>query len=172
MHCNPARPLQESPWPSGPGIPKRVSRGLPAPWSKKCPKESRNSLQSLKIDCFETLETVLTLFRTLFGPRGQKAPETLLRLFRDSEPGGPWRLLQEAGGVAKHASSCRKVTLLLKNALLRTNTQFQGRTPQGSAGNCRSHGSRTKSASVQAQTSFPLHDWQPRRPATECPCPI
>ena len=50
------------------------SRGLPAPGSKKCPKQSQNSLRSLKIDCFETPETVLRLFRTLFAPRGRKAP--------------------------------------------------------------------------------------------------
>ena len=54
--------------------PERVSKGLPAPGSKKCPKQSRNSLQSLKIDCFETPETVSRLFRTLSGPWGRKAP--------------------------------------------------------------------------------------------------
>ena len=53
---------------------KRVSGCLPALGSKKCPKQSRNSLRSLKIDCFETPETVSRLFRTLFGPRGRKAP--------------------------------------------------------------------------------------------------
>ena len=75
--CNPARPLQESPGPSGPGIPKESQKslpGLPAPGSKKCPKQSRNSLRSLKTVYFETPETVSRLFRTLFGPRGRKAP--------------------------------------------------------------------------------------------------
>ena len=72
--CNPARPLQESPGPSGPGIPKESQKSLPGPGSKKCPKQSRNSLRSLEIDCFETPETVSRLFRTLFGPRGLPAP--------------------------------------------------------------------------------------------------
>ena len=63
--CNPARPLQESPGPSGPGIPKE---------SQKSPKQPRNSLRSLKTVYFETPETVSRLFRTLFGPRGRKAP--------------------------------------------------------------------------------------------------
>ena len=54
----------------------RESRGLPAPASKKCSKQLRpqNSLRSLKKDRFETPETVLTLFRTLFGPWNWKAP--------------------------------------------------------------------------------------------------
>ena len=74
--CNPARPLQESPGPPGPESRKslkRVSRGLPAPESKKCPKQSRNSLRSLKTVYFESPETVSRLFRTLFGPRDREA---------------------------------------------------------------------------------------------------
>ena len=69
--------------------PRRVSRGLPAPGSKKCPQQSQNSLRSLKTFYFETPETVLRLFRTLFVCPG--------RLFRDSfgtpGPEGPGRLL-------------------------------------------------------------------------------
>ena len=53
---------------------QRVSWGLPAPGSKKCPKQSRNSLRSLKTVYFETPETASRLFRTVFGPRGRKAP--------------------------------------------------------------------------------------------------
>ena len=52
--------------------PERVSKESPG--AGKCPKQSQNSLRSLKIDCFETPETVSRLFRTLFGPRGRKAP--------------------------------------------------------------------------------------------------
>ena len=95
--CNPARPLQESPGPSGPGIPKesskespkslqRVSRGLPAPGSEKCPKQSRNSLRSLKLDCFETVSDTFRspgpgrLFgdslETLSGFRARRARQT------------------------------------------------------------------------------------------------
>ena len=71
--CNPARPLQESAGPSGPGIPKESPKSLPG-GSKKCPKLSRNSRRSLKTVYFETSETVSRLSRTLFGPRGRKAP--------------------------------------------------------------------------------------------------
>ena len=84
LRCNPARPLQvlESPGPSGPGIPKESQKSLPglsALGSKKCPKQSRNTLRSLKIDHFDTLETVSSVFRTLFGPWGRKDSfETLL----------------------------------------------------------------------------------------------
>ena len=42
--------------------------------SKKCPKQSQESLRSLKTDCFETPETLLRLFGTVFGHLGQKAP--------------------------------------------------------------------------------------------------
>ena len=55
-------------------VSERVSRGLPAPGSKKCLKQSRKSLWSVKKDCFETPETLRRLFQTLFGPRGRKAP--------------------------------------------------------------------------------------------------
>ena len=54
-------------------VSERVSRGLPALGSKKCPKQSQKSLHRLKIDCFETPETLLRLFRTLFEPQGRKA---------------------------------------------------------------------------------------------------
>ena len=73
--ATPSARCRSLPGPLGPESRKslrRVSLGLPAPGSKKCPKQSRNSLQSLKIDCFETPETVLRLFRTLFGPQGRK----------------------------------------------------------------------------------------------------
>ena len=53
--------------------PQRVSRGLPAPGSKKCPKQSRKSLRSPKTVFFETLETLPRLFRKLFRPPGRKA---------------------------------------------------------------------------------------------------
>ena len=52
--CNPGRPLQESPRPGGPGIPK----GPSDPGPKQCPKQSRNSLRSL--------ETVYLRLRRLF----------------------------------------------------------------------------------------------------------
>ena len=51
-----------------------VSRALRARNPERVSKESKNSLRSLKIDCFETPETVSRLFRALFGPRGRKAP--------------------------------------------------------------------------------------------------
>ena len=95
LNCSPARPLQEPPGPSGPGIPKespRVSRGLPARWSKKCPNHSRNSLRSLKTVSFETLETVSRLFWTLFGPRGRKAPGDSLETLSGF---GAWRARED-----------------------------------------------------------------------------
>ena len=68
--ATPPAPYRSLPGPPGPESRKslkRVSRGLPALGSKKCPKQSRNSLRSLKINCFETPETVSKLFRTLLG---------------------------------------------------------------------------------------------------------
>ena len=65
------------PWPprSLPALrarnPERVSR---APGSKKCPKQSQTSLRSVETVYVETPETVLRLFRTLFGLRGRTAP--------------------------------------------------------------------------------------------------
>ena len=58
-------------------------------WTLRARNPARVSKESPGA-CFETPETVSRLFRTLFGPRGRK---TLLRLFRDSGPGGPGRLL-------------------------------------------------------------------------------
>ena len=64
--------------------PERVSKQSPrAFWpggSKKCPKQSQNSLRRLETVYFETPETVLRLFRTLFGPRAGRPR----RLFGDS----------------------------------------------------------------------------------------
>ena len=54
--------------------PRRVSRGRKAPGSKKCPKQSRKSLRSLKTVFFETPESLPRLFRTLLGPWGRNAP--------------------------------------------------------------------------------------------------
>ena len=56
-------------------------------------QEDRN-----KTDCFESPETVLRLFRTLFGLRSRKAPGDSWRLFRDQGPAGPGRLLAVRGG--------------------------------------------------------------------------
>ena len=56
------------------GFSKRPRKRRTGPGSKKCPKQSRNSLRRLKIDCFETPETVSRLFRTLFGLQGREAP--------------------------------------------------------------------------------------------------
>ena len=70
-------PLQESPGPSGPGILKQSQKSLPGPSGPgvpKCPKQSQNSLRSLKTVYCETPETVSRLFRTLFGRRGRKGP--------------------------------------------------------------------------------------------------
>ena len=72
-------------------VSERVSWGLSAPGSKKCPKQSWKSLQSLKKDCFETPETLPRLFRTLFGPRGRKV--TGDSFGGDSGAEGPGRLL-------------------------------------------------------------------------------
>ena len=73
--CDPGRPLQESPGPSGPGTPKslRESPGVEKV-SKTVSKQSQNTLKTVS---FETPEIVLRLFRTLFRPLGRKAPETL-----------------------------------------------------------------------------------------------
>ena len=70
-------PYGSLPGPLGPESRKslqRVFRGLPAPGSKKCPRQSKNSPRSLETVYFETPETVFRLFRTLFGPWGRKAP--------------------------------------------------------------------------------------------------
>ena len=48
-------------------VSKESPEPLPALLSKKCLKQSRNSLRSLKTVNFETSETVSRLFRTLFG---------------------------------------------------------------------------------------------------------
>ena len=103
--ATPAAPYRSLPGPPGPESRKslqRVSKESSGP--KKCPKQSRNSLRSLKIDCFETPETASRLFRTLFGPR-----ETLWRLFRDSGPGEPGRLLWGAAGVAILAKCLQEI---------------------------------------------------------------
>ena len=76
--ATPPAPYRSLPGPPGPESRKslkRVSRDLPAPGSKKCPKQSRNSLRSLKTVYFETPETVSRLFRTLFGPSAPGTPK-------------------------------------------------------------------------------------------------
>ena len=72
--CDPARPLQESPRPSGPGTPKSLRESLPGPSGPGVEKVSK---------------TV-----------SKQSPETLSETFWGSGPGGPGRLLQGAGGVA------------------------------------------------------------------------
>ena len=62
----------KSPGPSGPESRKSLQRVFPAPGPKKCPKQSPESQNSLFRDSGE--ETLSRLFRTLFGPRGRKAP--------------------------------------------------------------------------------------------------
>ena len=66
---DPARPLEESPGPFGPEIPEESPKESPPPRSKKCPKQSRKSLRSLKTVFFETPDTL-----PRFGARGRKAP--------------------------------------------------------------------------------------------------
>ena len=84
--CNPGRPLQESPGPSRPGIPKESPKSSPGPSgpgvqnvsetvSKQSP-ESQNRLFRESGDCFE------------IGPRAGRPWTTLWRLFRDSEGPG------------------------------------------------------------------------------------
>ena len=101
MVATPPAPYRSLPGPPGPESRKslkRVSRGLPAPGSKKCPKQSRNSLRRLKTVYFESPETVSRLFRTLFGLRGREAPgdsfETLsgfrARRARETPVRGGW----------------------------------------------------------------------------------
>ena len=66
----PPAPYRSLPGPSGPKSPKSLRKSLlgrPATGSKKCPKQSRKSLQSLRKSCFETPETFLRLFWTLYG---------------------------------------------------------------------------------------------------------
>ena len=74
-------------------VSERVSRGLPASGSKKCPKESQKSLRSLKAVFFETPETLPRLFRTLLDPGAAGPGRLFRRLFGDSGPEGPRRLL-------------------------------------------------------------------------------
>ena len=77
---NPARPLQESPGPSGPGIPKESQKSLPAPSGPGAQKVSETvSKQSPKSQNRPVLRR-RRLFRTLFGNRSRKAG----RLFSDS----------------------------------------------------------------------------------------
>ena len=54
--CNPGGPLQESPGPSGPGIPKESPKSLPGPSGPGVQKVS------------ETVSRQSPEFRTLFGP--------------------------------------------------------------------------------------------------------
>ena len=50
----------------------------PAAPPKKCPIQSRNGLRSLKVDCFETAETVSRLFRSLiWTPRAEGPGDSL-----------------------------------------------------------------------------------------------
>ena len=88
-----ARPLEESPRPFGPGIPEespKESPGPSGPGVQKVSKQSRKSLRSLKKDCFETPETLPRLFRTLLGPRGRKARETLSETLRGFRARRAW----------------------------------------------------------------------------------
>ena len=95
---DPARPFQESPGPFGGEIPKespKESPGPPAQASKKCPKESQESLRSPKTSSIETLETLLRLIRTLFGPLGRKVPGDsfgdFLGISGPKGPGDSWK---------------------------------------------------------------------------------
>ena len=54
--------------PGTPASHRSLQRVSQASGSRKCPKQSRNSLLSLKIDCFETPETVS---RLVLDPRAQ-----------------------------------------------------------------------------------------------------
>ena len=106
--CNPARPLQESPGPSGPGRLESVSKESPGPsgpGSKKCPKQSRNSLRSLKTVYFQTPETVSRLFRTLLDPGAGRPRETLLRRFRVSQARRAWETPVRGGRDSKGRGS-------------------------------------------------------------------
>ena len=72
-------------------VSERVSRGLPAQGSRKCPKQSRKSLRSLIAVFVETLETLL--FWTLFGPWAGKPGRLFQRL--DPQPvkfGISWKI--------------------------------------------------------------------------------
>ena len=70
--ATPPAPYRSLPGPPGPESRKslkRVSRGLPAPGSKKCPKQSRNRVSK------QSILRLRRLFRDCFGdPRGRKAP--------------------------------------------------------------------------------------------------
>ena len=89
-------PYSFAPGPSGPESAKSLRKSLPGPSGpglKKCPTPSRKSLRSLKKDWFETPETLLRLFRTLFGPhRGDS--------FGDSSKG-------RAGSQKKEPKRCQ-----------------------------------------------------------------
>ena len=73
----PPTPYRSLPGPPGPRVPKESPKSLPgSSGSKKCPKQSQNSLRSQFRGCFETVSRP---FRTLFGPRGGDSLETLVR---------------------------------------------------------------------------------------------
>ena len=75
--------------PGGPGIPKESQKSLPGPG----PKSVRNSLKTVSGVSKQSILRLRRLFRDCFGhfldPGVGRPRETLLRLFRDSGPGGP-----------------------------------------------------------------------------------
>ena len=103
--CNPARPLQESPGPSGPGIPKESPKSLPGPSGPRVQKvsetvskqspESQNRLFRDSGDCFETVSDA-------FWTPGPEGPG---RLFGDSfgipGPEGPGDSCKGRAGLQK-----------------------------------------------------------------------
>ena len=88
--CNPARHLQDSPGPTGPGIVSKQSPGVFRPWGPKSVRTvSKQSPESQK----QSILRLHRLFWALFGLRAGRPRETVWRLFRDSGPRGPGRLL-------------------------------------------------------------------------------
>ena len=68
--CEPARPLQSSPGPSRPEMPKKSRKclpGLPAPGPQKISKKSRNTPKTLFGRFPETLRRLAGLSRDFFG---------------------------------------------------------------------------------------------------------
>ena len=65
--CNPGRPLQESPGPSGPGIPKESPKSLPGPSGPRGPKSVQNSLKTVSGVSKQSISRLRRLFLDCFG---------------------------------------------------------------------------------------------------------
>ena len=81
--CNPDRPLQKSPGPKGPGIPKESPKSL-RPSGRGVQKGVRNSLETVSGVSKQSTLRLRRLFRDCFGHFWTPGPEGSGRLFGDS----------------------------------------------------------------------------------------